>query len=64
MRYAFLSDIHANLQALDAVLVDIVHAHVDARYHIGDLIRYGALPNDTIARLALRASRAWPVTTI
>jgi predicted phosphodiesterase len=51
MRCALISDIHANLHALDAVLADIAQHNVDAIYHIGDLVGYGALPNETVARL-------------
>lgn len=54
MRYALISDIHANLHALDAVLADIERIGVDAAYHVGDLVGYGALPNETIARLRER----------
>ena len=52
MRYALISDIHANLPALDAVLADIArHADVDAAYHLGDLVGYGPWPNETVSRL-------------
>ena len=52
MRYALISDIHANLPALEAVLADIARrAGVDATYHLGDLVGYAPWPNETIARL-------------
>jgi predicted phosphodiesterase len=52
MRYALISDIHANLPALEAVLADIAgRANVDATYHLGDLVGYGPWPNETIHRL-------------
>ena len=52
MRYALISDIHANLPALDAVLADIARrANVDATYHLGDLVGYGPWPNETVSRL-------------
>ncbi len=52
MRYALISDIHANLPALDAVLADIARrANVDATYHLGDLVGYAPWPNETIGRL-------------
>jgi len=39
MRYALISDIHANLPALDAVLADIVHRpDVGATCHVGGLV--------------------------
>ena len=38
MRYALISDIHANLHALDAVLADIDRRrNVDAIYHLGGI---------------------------
>ncbi|HEX4932007.1 MAG TPA: metallophosphoesterase family protein [Gemmatimonadaceae bacterium] len=56
MRYALISDIHANLHALDAVLADIdARGDVDAIYHLGDLVGYSAFPNEVIARLRERA---------
>jgi len=49
MRIAVLSDIHANLPALDAVLA---HAgQVDAVWHLGDVVGYGPDPDGVIARL-------------
>jgi predicted phosphodiesterase len=52
MRYALLSDIHANLPALRAVLGDIDRrGDVDAVYHLGDLTGYAPWPNETIALL-------------
>lgn len=55
MRYALISDIHANLHALDAVLADIDgHGDIDAIYHLGDLVGYSAFPNEVIARLRAR----------
>ena len=51
MRYALISDIHANLPALDVVLGDIGGRGVDATYHLGDLVGYAPWPNETIARL-------------
>ena len=56
MRYALISDIHANLQALDAVLHDIdQRTGIDAVYHIGDLVGYATNPNEVVARLRDRA---------
>jgi predicted phosphodiesterase len=56
MRYALISDIHANLAALDAVLADIDRrSDVDAIYHLGDLVGYSAEPNEVVRRLRERA---------
>ena len=65
MRYALISDIHANLPALDAVLADIAaRADIDATYHLGDLVGYAPWPNEIVQRiLAARRSPASPGTT-
>ena len=55
MRYALISDIHANLPALDAVLADIdARGDVDAIHHLGDLVGYSTFPNEVVARLRER----------
>ena len=52
MRYALISDIHANLPALEAVLANIAaRADVDATYHLGDLVGYAPWPDETVERL-------------
>ena len=52
MRVAVLSDIHANLVALDAVLDDVATLPpVDATWVCGDIVGYGPQPNEVIARL-------------
>ena len=55
MKYALISDIHANLPALEAVLAHIEMQGVDATYHLGDLVGYGPWPNETVAALVERA---------
>ena len=56
VRIALLSDIHANLPALDAVLADIDRrGDAAAVYHAGDLVGYSSSPNEVVARLAERA---------
>src|SRR5687767_15262578 len=55
MRYALISDIHANLPALEAVLRHIDGARpVAATYHLGDLVGYAPWPNETVALLQER----------
>jgi predicted phosphodiesterase len=44
MRYLILSDLHANLEALDAVLADSAGAY-DRAICCGDVVGYGADPN-------------------
>jgi predicted phosphodiesterase len=52
MRYALISDIHANLPALEAVLSDIAgRPDIDATYHLGDLVGYAPWPDETVALL-------------
>jgi putative phosphoesterase len=51
MRLAIYSDMHANIHALGAVLADIDQHGVDARYCLGDLVGYGAFPNEVINRI-------------
>lgn len=49
MKYALISDIHANRPALEAVLVDIeARSDVEAVYHLGDLVGYAPWPNEVI----------------
>lgn len=56
MQIALLSDVHANLHALDAVLADIsARPNIVASYHLGDLVGYHAHPNEVIERLAEHA---------
>ena len=53
MKYALISDIHANLPALRAV-----HGHISRRpdiqaiYHLGDLVGYAPWPDEVVAFIA------------
>lgn len=49
MRHLIISDIHANLAALDAVLADA--GSYDKVWHLGDLVGYGPDANEVIDRL-------------
>jgi len=51
MRLAIFSDIHGNLQALDAVLADMHAQKPGAIYCLGDLVGYGANPNEVTERI-------------
>jgi len=44
MRYALVSDIHANLQAWNAVLIDIRSRDIDRMICLGDIVGYGPDP--------------------
>jgi diadenosine tetraphosphatase ApaH/serine/threonine PP2A family protein phosphatase len=49
VRVAVLSDIHANLAALDAVLAAV--PSVDEVWQLGDIVGYGPEPDEVVARL-------------
>ena len=51
MRYAIISDIHGNTEALDAVLADIGKARVDRCICLGDIVGYGAEPVECIRKI-------------
>lgn len=49
MRVAFISDVHGNLAALEAVLADIANFHVDEIVCLGDTVGYGPQPRECLA---------------
>ncbi len=51
MRYAIVSDIHSNLEALTAVLEDLATQHIDRLLCLGDSMGYGADPSLCLTRL-------------
>ena len=52
MRLGLVSDVHANLAALEAALAALERAGVDRLVCAGDLVGYGPHPNACVARLA------------
>jgi predicted phosphodiesterase len=56
MRLAILSDIHANLPALEAVLGDIDGAGVAELWCLGDVVGYGAQPDECTELVADRCA--------
>jgi predicted phosphodiesterase len=48
---AIISDIHGNLEALDAVLADIQSQGIDTVYCLGDIVGYGPNPRECIDRV-------------
>jgi predicted phosphodiesterase len=54
MQLALISDVHANLPALEAVLADIEARGITALYHLGDLVGYAPWPNEVVALLRAR----------
>ena len=55
MRVAVITDIHANLPALEAALARMDELGVDALYCGGDLVGYGPHPNEVCALIEARA---------
>lgn len=53
MRYAIISDLHSNRQALKAVLTDMLPLSIDDIICLGDIVGYGPSPRET-AELALQ----------
>jgi diadenosine tetraphosphatase ApaH/serine/threonine PP2A family protein phosphatase len=51
MRYAIISDIHGNMDALEAVCEDIRNVGVDRYVSCGDLVGYGAEPGRCIEQV-------------
>ena len=58
MRYLVLTDIHANLEALDAVLADARVRGYSKTLVLGDLVGYGADPNAVVERVRALAPAA------
>jgi predicted phosphodiesterase len=56
MRVAVISDVHANLAALEAVLAAIDGDAADALWCLGDLVGYGPNPNECTALVEERAA--------
>ncbi|MFO7708906.1 MAG: metallophosphoesterase family protein [Desulfobacterales bacterium] len=54
MKIALVSDIHGNMEALEAVLADIDRETVEAVFSLGDNIGYGAEPERVIQTLQRR----------
>jgi len=55
MTVALFSDIHGNIPALNAVLDEIDRRAPDAVYCLGDLVGYGASPNEVVETIRTRA---------
>jgi predicted phosphodiesterase len=49
--YAIISDVHANLEALNAVLKEIEKERIDEILFLGDSVGYGPNPNECIESL-------------
>ncbi|HET6946999.1 MAG TPA: metallophosphoesterase family protein [bacterium] len=58
MRYAVISDVHANLEALEVVLADIEARGAEAVICLGDFVGYGPDPVACVERLRNRLAGA------
>ncbi len=56
MKYAIISDIHSNLEALTKALAIIDEKKVDEIICLGDIVGYGASPNECVELIRTRCS--------
>ncbi len=54
MRYAVVSDVHSNIEALDAVFATL--RDDDALLCLGDIVGYGPNPNECVEKIRARAT--------
>ena len=54
MKIALISDIHANLPALEACFADMANRKPDAVYCLGDLVGYNIWPNEVVNEIRRR----------
>jgi diadenosine tetraphosphatase ApaH/serine/threonine PP2A family protein phosphatase len=55
MKYAIISDIHGNLEALETVLARIAEIGVDSILCLGDVVGYGPNPNECVSLVKEKA---------
>jgi predicted phosphodiesterase len=53
MRYGILSDIHSNLEALEAVIEVYKNESIDKYLCVGDVVGYASNPNECIEKISL-----------
>jgi len=51
VRRALISDIHGNLEALEAVLADIEQQNIDEIFCLGDIVGYGPNPRECLDKV-------------
>jgi diadenosine tetraphosphatase ApaH/serine/threonine PP2A family protein phosphatase len=49
MKFALISDVHGNLEALESVLRDIEKQGAEKMHFLGDAVGYGCSPNECVA---------------
>jgi putative phosphoesterase len=59
MRIGLISDVHANLQALSAVLAHAENQKLDTMINLGDLVGFGAYPNEVTK--VIRRGEVWSI---
>lgn len=59
MRIALISDIHSNIHALNAVVKDAQKHKADTYWLLGDVVDYGANPNEVIEALMQLPIAQW-----
>ena len=70
MRYAVISDVHSNLDALEAVFSDMDRRQIREIIFLGDAVGYGPEPNECIellsakCKILLAGNHDWGVTGI
>lgn len=58
MRYAIISDVHGNLEALQAVLGDIQSRNIDVTICLGDLVGYYSDPEECVRLITEKTAYA------
>lgn len=58
MRYGIISDIHANIEALNVVLASLEKENVDEIICCGDIVGYNANPDECVAKIINLGVRA------
>lgn len=67
MKAAIISDIHSNLEALQAVVKDIKKRRIKRIFCVGDIVGYGANPNECVdicfkeAKIIVAGNHDWAV---
>ncbi len=56
MKFAFISDVHGNLPALEAVLKEIRQSSIDEIIFLGDAVGYGPWPKECVQLLMQNAT--------
>ncbi len=55
MKYAVISDVHSNLEALDTALGEIEKRNIDQIICLGDVVGYGANPSECLKKVQEKA---------